>query len=217
MKRLAKVALIFLSTVAMIARPQSSTGSSTPPAAPQVRPAFPQEQLPAPQEQDAASREKQEADKAGWEAQAQEERELAQGTQERGYWADPSTGLIWAAKDNGEDVAWRKAIKYCRDLRLAGYSDWRLATIDELQGIYDGSAYDSLPTRQGVEYILAGRAKGGLLLTGNHHWSSSKADDDRGHLGGFAWFFDFPHGKRDWDPFGYHGSKRALCVRRSAE
>ena|ERR1051326_4034168 len=56
------------------------------------------------------------------------------------YWIDPSTGLMWAGKDNGKDVNWHKAMKYCRDLRLAGYSDWRLATLGELEGIYDKSA-----------------------------------------------------------------------------
>jgi hypothetical protein len=47
----------------------------------------------------------------------------AQETQVRGYWVDPSTGLMWAGRDNGKDVNWHKAMKYCRDLRLAGYSD----------------------------------------------------------------------------------------------
>jgi hypothetical protein len=28
-------------------------------------------------------------------------------------------------------------MKHCPDLRLAGYSDWRLATLGELEGIYD--------------------------------------------------------------------------------
>jgi hypothetical protein len=63
----------------------------------------------------------------------------AQGTQARGIWTDPSTGLIWAGKDNGKDVSWKNAMKYCRDLRLAGYSDWRLANMAELQPIYDPS------------------------------------------------------------------------------
>jgi hypothetical protein len=34
-----------------------------------------------------------------------------QQTQVRGYWTDPATGLMWAAKDNGKDVSWRNAIK----------------------------------------------------------------------------------------------------------
>jgi Protein of unknown function (DUF1566) len=61
-----------------------------------------------------------------------EDRNSAQETQKRGYWTDPSTGLVWAGRDNGKDVSWKGAVKYCRDLRLAGYSDWRLATRAEL-------------------------------------------------------------------------------------
>ena len=55
-------------------------------------------------------------------------------------WVDPATGLMWAGKDNGRDVNWRNATKYCRDLRLGGYADWRLRTIEELEGIYDKTA-----------------------------------------------------------------------------
>src|ERR1700709_1249310 len=61
----------------------------------------------------------------------------AQETQAHGYWTDSSTGLMWAGKDSGKDVSYKNAIKYCRDLRLAGYSDWLLADMSELQGIYD--------------------------------------------------------------------------------
>jgi hypothetical protein len=65
------------------------------------------------------------------------ERASAQDNQTPGVWVDPSTGLMWAGKDNGKDVSWRKAMKYCHNLRLDGYSDWRLADMAELQGIYD--------------------------------------------------------------------------------
>jgi uncharacterized protein DUF1566 len=61
-----------------------------------------------------------------------------QGT--HGTWIDPSTGLMWAGRDNGKDVSWKNAAKYCRNFRLAGYSDWRLATVAELKIIYDRSA-----------------------------------------------------------------------------
>jgi hypothetical protein len=64
----------------------------------------------------------------------------AQETQARGYWTDPCTGLMWAAKDSGKTLTWQNAKKYCHGLRLAGYSDWRLGTIYDLQGIYDKSA-----------------------------------------------------------------------------
>ena len=53
------------------------------------------------------------------------ERAAAQDNQEKAIWVDPSTGLMWAGKDNGKDVSWRAAMKYCHDLRLNGYSDGR--------------------------------------------------------------------------------------------
>lgn len=141
-----------------------------------------------------------------------EDRSLAQATQARGYWVDPSTGLMWAARDNGKDITWGKAIKYCSNLRSVGYSDWRLPTVDELSNIYDGSGF-MYPHPKDVIPVLAGRAKGGLLLTGAREWSSSRVLDDRGHRTGYAWEYDFPHGGRWKDPLGYTGSLRALCVR----
>ena len=91
---------------------------------------------------------------------------LAQDTQVRGYWVDPSTGLMWAGKDNGKDVSWNKAMKYCRDLRLAGYSDWRLASVGELEGIYDKNANAPGfmgPSGKGTD--SAWHVKGDLFLT----------------------------------------------------
>lgn len=54
-------------------------------------------------------------------------------------WTDPATGLMWAKKDFGSDVSWEQASDYCTKLQLAGYNDWRLPTIEELEGIYDSS------------------------------------------------------------------------------
>jgi len=130
-----------------------------------------------------------------------------QNSQVLGYWVDPSTGLMWASKDNGRDLSWQKASSYCRDMRLAGHSDWRLATIDELQNIYDPTANAPGPANRHV--------KGNLYLTG-HQWSSTRRNDDRGRPTGYAWRFDFTNGIRfGGDQLGYSRLKRALCVRRS--
>lgn len=130
-----------------------------------------------------------------------------------GHWNDPSTNLMWTAKDNGNDITWGNAVKYCKNLNLAGYSDWRLPSIDELEGIYDDTG-SSAPHAKDSVLALAGRAKGNLILTfGAREWSSTRVLDDRGHVTGYAWEYDFPHGRRWKDPRGYKGSLRALCVR----
>ena len=52
---------------------------------------------------------------------------------------DTSTGLMWAAKDNGKEIDWYDAKRYCDNYRRGGYSDWRMPTFNELAGLYDES------------------------------------------------------------------------------
>jgi uncharacterized protein DUF1566 len=148
-----------------------------------------------------------------------EDRGLAQETQVRGYWVDPSTGLMWAGKDNGKDISYYKGMKYCRNLRLAGYSGWRLATMFELQPLYDRSV--EAPGRAGDgkggnPRDFTWHVKGNLFLTGDQ-WSSGRILDDRGKPSGYGYYFDFNEGKSNDDQLGYSAGKRALCVRRSGE
>jgi Protein of unknown function (DUF1566) len=139
-----------------------------------------------------------------------------QKAQARGYWVDPSTGLMWAANDNGKDVSWKKAVKYCRNLRLAGYADWRLASLGDLEGIYDKGA--NAPGRAGSpanDRPVTWHVKGNLFLTGNQ-WSSNQLVDDRGHPSGYAMRFDFNEGRVfNGDELSFRTNKRALCVRGS--
>jgi Protein of unknown function (DUF1566) len=132
----------------------------------------------------------------------------------RGYWIDPSTGLIWTGRDNGKDVRWKGAVRYCRDLRLAGYSDWRLATIAELEAIYDRNA--DAPGLAGLDKEPSTwHVKGNLFLTGDE-WSSERVNDDRGHPSGYARYFDFNEGTSNEDPISFpypYSLMRALCVR----
>ena len=50
---------------------------------------------------------------------------------------DTRTGLMWAAKDNGSNINWSNAQRYCENYRVGGYTDWRMPTQDELAGLYD--------------------------------------------------------------------------------
>jgi hypothetical protein len=44
---------------------------------------------------------------------------------------------MWAAKDNGRDIEWQDAKFYCENYHGGGYKDWRMPTLDELEGVYD--------------------------------------------------------------------------------
>ncbi len=56
----------------------------------------------------------------------------------RPYWPDPESGLSWTLRDNGP-MTWSEAAAYCGGLRLGGYGDWRLPSVDELARVYDPS------------------------------------------------------------------------------
>ncbi len=54
---------------------------------------------------------------------------------------DNTTGLMWLQAEPGP-MTWDAALTYCENLSEAGYDDWRLPNIRELQSIVDYSVYD---------------------------------------------------------------------------
>jgi Protein of unknown function (DUF1566) len=106
---------------------------------------------------------------------------------------------MWARQDNGSSVNWNQANNYCSNLRLGGYTNWRLGTVDELAGIYDQT-----------QDVKGWHIKGGIQLSG-WTWSNSQ-----GSASGEAWGFGFNSGKRASVQLVYY-SIRALCVRCSGE
>ncbi|MGK5095266.1 DUF1566 domain-containing protein [Deltaproteobacteria bacterium TL4] len=52
---------------------------------------------------------------------------------------DSKTGLMWQQVDDGTTRTWEQALQYCESLELAGYTDWKLPNIKELQSIVDYS------------------------------------------------------------------------------
>lgn len=113
-------------------------------------------------------------------------------------WSDPATGLMWAGKDNGSNVTWNQAGSYCSNLRLAGYSNWRLPTIDELAGINDET-----------QDVNGWHIKGGIRVSG-WEWTNSAGNTSGEHR-----LFTFHNVKKGSILIVYN--KRALCVRRSTE
>ncbi len=124
-------------------------------------------------------------------------------------WTDPETLLMWTKKDNGSDVNWQKARNYCHNLRLAGYSDWHLPTIDELSDIYDPKI--NIAGQLGSGSPATWHVKGNLQLSG-WQWSNTQ-----GNTIWEAWVFLFANGKQYSSPLSGSGLNRALCVRGSTE
>lgn len=124
-----------------------------------------------------------------------------------GAWTDPTTGLTWTKADNGSNIDWNQASAYCSSLRLGGYTDWRLPTIDELQGIYDPGIDIPGQKSDGEAVIL--HVKGNLKLSSTAEWSSSQSS-----YSGVVWYFYFDDGQRFARPYKYSNGWRALCVRR---
>lgn len=57
---------------------------------------------------------------------------------------DEATGLMWQQADDGSRRNWQDALSYAENSTFAGYSDWRLPNIKELQSIveYGGQVGD---------------------------------------------------------------------------
>ena len=84
-------------------------------------------------------------------------------------WEDSSTGLMWTVEDSGSDLNWNQADAYCEELTLEGHTDWRLATLEELEGLYDRNLKKQY------------KAKGPINLQSANVWSGF-AEYPRGFL-----------------------------------
>lgn len=50
---------------------------------------------------------------------------------------DNATGLMWMQNDDGAGMLWEEALSYAENFTHAGFSDWRLPDVKELQSIVD--------------------------------------------------------------------------------
>jgi hypothetical protein len=115
------------------------------------------------------------------------------------YWTDSATHLMWTKKDNGTVGTQREAVKYCADLRLGGFSDWRVPEIDELAGLYD----PAVPQRRHI--------RGGINLEICCAWSGTPGENS-----GEAWEFNFHLGRRKSLPVADRDYEyMVVCARRA--
>lgn len=116
---------------------------------------------------------------------------------------DTRTNLMWAAKDNDNNINWQRAKSYCKKYRGGGYSDWRMPTQDELAGLYDANKSQHAGCRSDYPNHVATDL---IHITCFGVWASETRGSD-------AALFDFNAGKRLWFLQSHDFGARALPVR----
>jgi tetratricopeptide (TPR) repeat protein len=132
---------------------------------------------------------------AARQAQLQQQQRLVEQSDQdakEGVWTDPATHLMWE-KDGGKAVGSKNAPDYCSNLRLAVHNDWRLPTLDELQGVYDPDVSRSIERSVHM--------KGGLNTGFFYVWGTND------------WYFDFRRGLRTEYARARPDKVLAICVR----
>jgi hypothetical protein len=115
---------------------------------------------------------------------------------------DTRTNLMWTAKDNGSNISWGNAKRYCKNYRGGGYSGWRMPTQDELEGLYDKSK--SRPMRCYTAWNV--HLTHLIDLSCAWAWASETRDSN-------AALFHFGNGLRYWVRKSTKVNGRVLAVR----
>ena len=117
-------------------------------------------------------------------------------------------GLEWALATNGENIKWPEAVEYCSELALAGHSDWRLPTVDELESLHDPDAGSGEGIRSPFSIEDCCLWSGETLL-------DRPAEDGTETAGGpemYHWGFMFDGGFPYYAVYAFDDG-RALCTR----
>ncbi|KPA09674.1 caspase [Candidatus Magnetomorum sp. HK-1] len=93
--------------------------------------------------------------------------------------SDKSTCLMWQKNAPGHQMTWKEALVYCKKLTLAGQSDWRLPSVEELRSIVDYSKYKPAIDSQIFPNTMSA-----------FYWSSTS----NANYTGYAWGVHFNYG-----------------------
>lgn len=110
---------------------------------------------------------------------------------------DTKTKLVWQDTNSveNEEMTYSEAKTYCKELSLAGYKNWRLPELTELQSIINLKRYEPAIV-------------GNFFYTGKgNYWSSTSYADDSIR----AWAVDFKSGSTSHNRHSYDYYVR--CVR----
>jgi hypothetical protein len=110
------------------------------------------------------------------------------------------TGLEWTEADNGADINWENARRWC----TSKGEGWRLPVANELETLGDASSTPDVPCGR-----FTCKVSPSFRLTGSWLWSGDAAI----YGGGYRWFVDLNSGNRSATSDLANLNWRALCVR----
>jgi len=94
---------------------------------------------------------------------------------------DEATGMMWQ-QETAMFMTWKDALSYCEKLQLAGYTDWRLPLLTELNSIIDDIDDDDIDDKPAINRQYFPRA------VASFYWSSTIAASNTSYAWGV--FFD---------------------------
>jgi hypothetical protein len=119
---------------------------------------------------------------------------------------DNCTGLMWqkdmadvfgdGQSEETDRIDWCQSLSYCENLIFAGFDDWRLPNVRELQSIVDYGFSD--PAIDDEVF--------GTSSSWHSYWSSTNDDDDPAQ----SWYVDFKSGFVFHDAKTFHFNVRAV-------
>ncbi len=143
-------------------------------------------------------RRKQVAEQERYEAEERVRQEAARVAEaEHKAREEAARGPLWADSDNGENINWSEATRYC----ASKGSGWRLPTVAELQASYQSGR--STPCSW-----LTCKVSSNSRLTLATFWTNEQNGSSE------AWYVGLVHGDRHADHVEHRNGFRALCVRR---
>ncbi|MGV8905729.1 MAG: DUF1566 domain-containing protein [Acetobacterium sp.] len=93
--------------------------------------------------------------------------------------SDLATGLMWQMSDDGTTKDWEEALAYSDNLELAGYDDWRLPNVKELQSIVDYSRSLDTTNSPAIDslFVLTEMQDPDGEMNYGYYWSSTTHQD----------------------------------------
>lgn len=106
---------------------------------------------------------------------------------------DTETGLMWAQADNGQGLTWQEALSYSENATLAGYSDWRLPNVKELQSIVDYTRAPDITNSPAIDPLFACTAitNAGGQTDYPYYWSGTTHENYTNENGSAAAYVSF--------------------------